>query len=63
MLPLIALFLLWLLRLSARLEIVPRSNMQCAGYIGANASRDAASQFICCGMILPRPGGSLGPFK
>ena len=58
---------LWLLRpclrLSARLDIVPRSNMQCADYIGANASRDVASKFICSGMILPRPGGRLGSFK
>ena len=46
-----------LLRLPARLDIVPRGNVQCADYIGANASRDAASKFICCGMILPRPGG------
>ena len=28
--------------------------MQCADYIGANASRDVASKFICSGMILPR---------
>ena len=44
-------------RLDIRLDIVRRDNMQCAGYIGANASRDAGSKFICSGMILPRPGG------
>ena len=51
--------LLWLLRLPARLDIVPRGNMQCADYIGANASRDAASKFICSDMIAA-PGR--GPF-
>ena len=44
---------------SARLDIVPRGNVQCADYIGANASRDAASKFICSGMIAA-PGR--GPF-
>ena len=48
-----------LLRLPARLDIVPRGNVQCADYIGANASRDAASKFICSDMIAA-PGR--GPF-
>ena len=52
---------LWLLRLPARLDIVPRGNVQCADYIGANASRDAASKFICSGMIAAP--GAAGPFK
>ena len=49
-----------LLRLPARLDIVPRGNVQCADYIGANASRDAASKFICSD-IIAAPGR--GPFE